>query len=83
MDSYLSGRERVGDSPKSREDPKQLGQKPLGELVLPEAADAELKEDCGEGGSRVAYVTENGRVTKIVVTCNCGQVTEIDCRYED
>ena len=82
MDSYLSGRERVGDTPKPKE-PTLLGPKVLGELAAPSAGDAALHEDHGEGGSRVAYVTEAGRVTKIVVTCACGQVTEIDCRYDD
>lgn len=82
MDSYLSGREQVGQSPKKKEAP-QLGPKVMGELIPPPAGETELNEACGEGGSRIAYVTEDGRVTKIVVTCNCGQVTEIDCKYED
>lgn len=84
MDSYLSGREQVGESKKNKI-PMQLGpsQKGLGDLALPPSEDAEEKEVCGEGGSKVAYVTEEGRVTKIVVTCNCGQVTEIDCKYEE
>lgn len=82
MDSYLSGRERLGDSPKPKS-PAQLQTQPLGKLAIPEAADAQRKEECGQGGSKVSYVTENGRVSKIVVTCNCGQVTEIDCQYED
>ncbi len=82
MDSYLSGRERVGDLPKAKE-PTLLGPKPLGELVPPPSHDSALHEDHGEAGSRVAYITENGRVTRIVVTCACGQVTEIDCRYEE
>lgn len=84
MDSYLSDREQLGKTPKPKA-PAQLQPpaKGLGELSLPEAEDAERKETCGEGGSKVAYVTEAGRVTKIVVTCQCGQVTEIDCKYEE
>ncbi len=81
MDSYLSGRERVGDSPKKR-DSLQLESNPLGNLVVPADESAVQSEACGEGGSRVAYVSEGGRVVKIVVTCACGQVTEIDCAYE-
>ena len=83
MDSYLSGRERLGDTPKSKQQPQLKPSQPLGELALPPSADVESKEECGEGGSRVSYVTEAGRVTKIVVTCACGQVTEIDCNYDD
>lgn len=84
MDSYLSGREQLGESKKSK-DSMQLSSpsEGFGQLAIPPSEDAQESEVCGEGGSKVAYVTEEGRVTKIVVTCNCGQVTEIDCSYED
>ncbi len=84
MDSYLSGREQLGENKKSKESmklPPVSGG--FGQLAAPEPENQEESEVCGEGGSKVAYVSENGRVTKIVVTCNCGQVTEIDCRYEE
>lgn len=55
----------------------------FGQLAAPEPESSEENEVCGDGGSKVAYVTEDGRVTKIVVTCNCGQVTEIDCQYDE
>jgi hypothetical protein len=32
-------------------------------------------------GTRVQTIVERGRVTKIVVTCSCGKVTELDCTY--
>lgn len=82
MDSFLSGREKVGDKPKPADKP-QLGPKALGELPAPPAADSDVQDLCGSGGSSVQYVTESGRVTKIVVTCACGQITEIDCEYEE
>ena len=50
--------------------------------MTPESEDVVLNEDKGEGGSRVSYITEEGRVSKIVVTCSCRQITEIDCDYE-
>jgi hypothetical protein len=31
--------------------------------------------------SQVKTIVENGRVTRIVVTCTCGKVTEIACVY--
>ncbi|MBC2606027.1 hypothetical protein [Pelagicoccus albus] len=84
MDSYLSGREQLGESKKSKDSFKLMASgDSFGQLSSPPAEDREEKESCGEGGSKVSYVTEGGRVTKIVVTCNCGQVTEIDCQYED
>lgn len=82
MDSFLDGRERVGDRPKSKE-PAQLTPRALGELKAPQSEDAVVEERCGEGGSKIQYVTESGRVTRILVTCACGQVTEIDCQYDD
>lgn len=84
MDSYLSNRDHLGDRKKSK-DSLQLSSAPesFGQLAAPPAKDAAEAEVCGEGGSKIAYVTEEGRVSKIVVTCNCGQVTEIDCKYED
>jgi len=84
MDSYLSGREQLGESKKSK-DSLQLSAPTEGleQLAMPPAEDRAENEVCGEGGSKVSYVTEEGRVTKIIVTCKCGQVTEIDCQYEE
>jgi len=85
MDSYLSGRSQLGDAKKSKfavSLPSQP-QEALGELEAPPSENAETKELCGDCGSKVSYVTEDGRVTRIVVTCQCGQVTEIDCKYQD
>ncbi len=83
MDNFLSGREQLGDQPKPKEEETLLPEGALEKLQLPEnEGECQVEESEGESGSRVAYVTEEGRVTKIVVTCSCGQVTEIDCAYE-
>ena len=84
MDNFLSGREHLGDQPKRSDGQsrKRSGLTTEFEDTSPESEDAVLNEEKGEGGSRVSYITEEGRVTKIVVTCSCGQVTEIDCDYE-
>jgi hypothetical protein len=29
----------------------------------------------------VETIMERGRVTRLIVTCTCGTVTEIECRY--
>lgn len=34
-----------------------------------------------EHGTKVQTIVERGRVTKIIVTCSCGKVTEIACQY--
>ena len=31
--------------------------------------------------SQVRTVVENGRITRLIVTCSCGKVTEIACVY--
>ena len=46
----------------------------------PEAG-ATAQQLTGEHGTHVQTVVERGRVTKIIVTCTCGQVTEIACQY--
>lgn len=84
MENFLSGREHLGDQPKQSQAQRRK-RKGLNEgfaNMTPESEDVVLKEDKGEGGSRVSYITEEGRVSKIVVTCSCGQITEIDCDYE-
>ncbi|MEZ5278631.1 MAG: hypothetical protein R3F07_19780 [Opitutaceae bacterium] len=39
------------------------------------------REETGEHGTRVETIMERGRVTRLIVTCTCGTVTEIECRY--
>ncbi len=83
MDNFLSGRENLGDSPKKSKDSPESAARGMEPLDKDDVSESCLVEESeGESGSRVAYVTEEGRVTKIVVTCACGQVTEIDCNYE-
>jgi hypothetical protein len=83
MDSFLSGREHVGDQPKPKEPSPDAPKGALGDFQLQQAMEnGQLEEVTGESGSRVSYVMEEGRVKKIVVTCSCGQVTEIACKYE-
>lgn len=83
MDNFLSGRENLGDQPKKSKDSSSEAVHGIQPLESDELSDSCLVEESeGESGSRVAYVTEEGRVTKIIVTCTCGQTTEIDCDYE-
>jgi hypothetical protein len=39
------------------------------------------QHETGAHGTRVETVVERGRVTRLIITCTCGNVTEIDCRY--
>lgn len=49
--------------------------------VAAELAGAAPQALKGEHGTKVQTVVERGRVTKIIVTCTCGKVTEIACQY--
>lgn len=40
----------------------------------------EIADSCDDG-TTVETITVDGRVTRIIVTCACGQRTEIACRY--
>ena len=84
MDDFLIGREVI-----SRSNPDQTASEapvtlpPLEHaspgLSGPEIASAQ--SETGAHGTRVETVVERGRVTKLIITCTCGNVTEIDCRY--
>lgn len=85
MDSFLSNREQLGRDPKSKKPPQLLSPGALEKLKKGkgEEPEQEVAEEHGHAGSKLQYVSEDGRVVKIVVTCSCGQVTEIDCTYDD
>jgi len=42
-----------------------------------------VDEDAGHSvdGASVRAVMERGRITKLIVTCSCGKVTEVACSY--
>ncbi len=49
--------------------------------ALTEAVPAAPQALKGDHGTKVQTVVERGRVTRIIVTCTCGKVTEIACQY--
>ncbi len=42
---------------------------------------AGIEAGCSADGASVRAIMERGRVTRIVVTCSCGKVTEVACNY--
>ncbi|OAM88639.1 hypothetical protein OH491_10965 [Termitidicoccus mucosus] len=49
----------------------------------PEPPPAPAAEKCAASAkAKVECVREDGRVTRILVTCACGEKVEIDCVYE-
>lgn len=67
-----------GAAAKTGAKPAGPGGPPSESVTVPQAAAQNLK---GEHGTKVQTVVERGRVTKIIVTCTCGKVTEIACQY--
>ncbi len=80
MKSFLSGRAGVAvlDSPNSTEVEKPSGLSVLASTpALPGAAAPKV------GTSSVQCVREGDVIKKIIVTCECGKIVEIDCQYRD
>lgn len=55
-------------------------------LAMKRAGRAHAKKAGGQTGhagheKKVETEEENGVITKIIVTCSCGEVTEIECGY--
>lgn len=84
MEDFLKGREVI-----SRPATEEGSTAPVATLPPLDHAEpaapvhpvAQTQEETGEHGTRVETVVENGRVTRLIVTCTCGNVTEIECKY--
>ena len=78
MKSFLSGRTGVAvlDSPNPVEVEAPSGLSLLASAcALPSAAAPKA------GASSVQCVREGDVIKKLIVTCECGKIVEIDCRY--
>jgi hypothetical protein len=87
MEGFLQNRDEVG-----RENVKFILGTPIGPSGAPgspfgrstaSAGPVHSDSKSGQPGhkARLESIVEQGRVVKIVVTCACGEVTEIDCDY--
>lgn len=50
-----------------------------GKNIRHDDPDSSVRE---HAASKVEYIEHQGVVNKIIVTCGCGEVTEIDCFYK-
>ncbi len=78
MRSFLSGRSGVAvlDEPNSAEVEKPSGLSLLASAApLPGAAAPKV------GTSSVQCVRDGDVIKKLIVTCECGKIVEIDCQY--
>lgn len=75
MQSYLSGRPDSGHRPT----PRASGtESPLAQVRVVEKSD-----HASHGRPEVECVKQGNRVTRILITCGCGERIEIDCVYPD
>lgn len=84
MEDFLTGREvvsRPNTEAKGAASTATLPPLDHVEPVEPPHPAPQSKEETGEHGTRVETVVEHGRVTRLIVTCTCGNVTEIECKY--
>ncbi|BET66067.1 hypothetical protein ASA1KI_09850 [Opitutales bacterium ASA1] len=49
--------------------------------AAPARVPTEIEAGRSADGASVRAIMENGRITRLVVTCSCGKVTEIACAY--
>ncbi|RKX35739.1 MAG: hypothetical protein DRP71_02365 [Verrucomicrobia bacterium] len=84
MEDFLIGREVISRSDPGRTASDASVTLPPLEHAPPAPTDPEVsspQNETGAHGTRIETVVERGRVTKLIVTCTCGNVTEIECRY--
>lgn len=89
MEGFLNNREKLAG-----ENIKFVSGSPLGPSAAPSspfriaATPAHIGHGQNNGSqsghkARVETVLDDGRVSRIIVTCSCGEVTEIDCDYSN
>lgn len=84
MEDFLKGREVISRPPSEQGATASVATLPPLNHPAPAAPSrpvARSQEETGEHGTRVETVVEHGRVTRLIVTCTCGTVTEIECKY--
>jgi hypothetical protein len=89
MDGFLENREKlVGENIKfvsgSPLGPSAAPSSPFG-ITATTSHVGHGKNNGSPGGhkARVETVLDDGRVSRIIVKCSCGEVTEIDCDYSN
>lgn len=84
MDDFLIGREVISRTDSGATAPENAVTLPTLEQTPSAPSGPEVcapQDETGAHGTRIETVVESGRVTKLIVTCTCGNVTEIECRY--
>lgn len=87
MEGFLNNREKItGENIRfvsgASLGPSSAPASPFGVAATTSSA-THGKNDGSKSGHKtsVETVLDDGRVSRIIVTCSCGEVTEIDCDY--
>ncbi len=78
MESYLKGKKRLDEPSAKLSELKSMSQASSG---IPAQDLNKVEIASGEDAARVECVTQDGRITKIIVYCKCGDQIELNCKY--
>lgn len=77
MENYLAGRKNLDSAETTESQRSKSGSK----AGLPIRDVERIPITDQNNDHKVECVTQNGKITKIVVTCKCGEQIELDCKY--
>ena len=79
MDNYLKGRQSHNPSQSDKLEKLKSLKKPATALPAKDIKHVEVVS--GPGQPQVECVTQDGKVTRILITCRCGEQIELICHY--
>jgi hypothetical protein len=78
MENYLKGKQKLEAASKQLDSVKSFSNIKRG---LPVQDISKVEINSGEGQPVVECVTQDGRITRIIITCKCGEQIELNCKY--
>jgi len=78
MENYLKGKQRIESSCNHLESVQSSLEVNTG---LPSKENNRIQITGKEGEPSVECVTKDGRISKILITCKCGEQIELNCQY--
>ena len=78
MENYLKGKKKIEASGNELKSVKTFAEAKSG-LPVQDVSKVEIKAE--EGQPVVECVTQDGRITRIIITCKCGEQIELNCKY--
>ena len=78
MENYLKGKKRLEATGKQLGSVKTLSEVKSG-LPIQDVSKMEISSEAGQ--PVVECITQDGRITRILITCKCGEQIELNCKY--